>query len=217
MSDLDSLPVPNQDAIHALYPAAAAGDADALEHLLTVYHDRLAGLVRRKIGVDWQGKIDPDDVLQEAYIDVFAGIGHFVAQDDESFFRWAARIVDHRFIDHVRRWRAQKRDVARETPPSDRSQSRHASLLERCLPELRTPSSDLRRAEAVGALMACIARLPDDYRVVVQRAYLNEEPLAAVAADLGRSEDAVRRLGARAIDKLNQCLQRASRYLSSAG
>ncbi len=71
--------------------------------------------------------------------------------------------------------------------------------------------------QAVGALMTCIAQLPEHYRMVVQRLYLNEEPLAVVATDLGRSEDAVRRLGSRAVERLHRCLGRASHYLSTHG
>jgi DNA-directed RNA polymerase specialized sigma24 family protein len=75
----------------------------------------------------------------------------------------------------------------------------------------------LRHADAVGALMACIARLQDDYRIVVQRLYLRQEPLSAIAADLNRSEDALRRLAGRAIERLTRCMGRASRFLSTFG
>ena len=205
------------DTLEAWCRQAADGDLPALERLLTVHHGSLAALARRKIGVDWQGKIDPDDVLQEAYIAVFAGICEFAYRGEDSFYHWARSIVDHKFVDQVRRCRRKRRDVAREVARDGRSPSRHESFLERCLPNTQTPSAVLRRDEAVGALMSCIARLPDDYRLVVQRLHLNNEPLALLAADLDRSEDAVRRLASRAVARLKTCLGRASRYLSSRG
>ncbi|MBU0637407.1 MAG: sigma-70 family RNA polymerase sigma factor [Planctomycetes bacterium] len=194
--------------------AAAGGSTGALEKLLWTYHGRLLSFTRRKVGVDWQGKIDPEDLLQEAYIAVFAGIGEFEYRDEDSFYHWAARIVEHRFIDHVRRWRRKKRAVSREASAGRRSSS-VASLLERVQQHDATASQVLRRADAAAALLTCVARLPDDYRAVVQRFYLRQEPLADIAADLGRSEDAVRRLGSRALERLARCLGRASRYLST--
>lgn len=214
MSDTNE-PKPDATAVQTLCARAAGGNADALAQLLSLHHGRLASLVRRKIGVDWQGKLDPDDVLQEAYLAIFAGFRDFTCRDEDSFYHWAARIVDHKFIDQARRWRSKQRDVSREVAPRGGSLSRHESFLERCLPDLQTPSATLRREEAVGALMSCIARLPDDHRTVVQRFHLNGEPLATLAADLGRSEDAVRRLATRALDRLRACLRHASRYLST--
>ena len=196
---------------------AVEGGTSALEKLLWAHRARLTGFLRRKIGVDWKGKIDLDDVLQEAYMDIFDGIAGFTYQDEDSFYRWAARIIDHKFIDQVRRLRRKKRDVAREVASGERSTSRHESFFRRSFPDLHTPSRAMRRADAVGALMTCIAQLPEHYRMVVQRLYLNEEPLAVVATDLGRSEDAVRRLGSRAVERLHRCLGRASHYLSTHG
>lgn len=210
-------PIPSDSAaVEALCRAAAGGDAHALERLLWLHHGRLLSFIRRKVGVDWQGKIDPEDVLQETYVGIFADIGDFAYRGPDSFYHWAARRIDHRFIDQVRHWRRKKRDAARDTAaaPVSGSLSRHELLLERCLPETATPSRALRRADAVAAMLTGLARLPEDYRVVVQRLYLNEEPLAAVAADLGRTEDAVRRLAGRALEKLQEHLGHASRYFS---
>lgn len=208
---------PGADTIEAWCARAVAADQSALEKLLWAHHARLLGFARRKIGVDWRGKIDPEDILQETYIDIFNTIGDFAYRGEDSFYRWATRILDHRFIDHVRHWRRGKRDVSRELRPAGSASSPHQSLLERCLPNVGTPSMALRREDAVGALMACLAHLPDDYRLAIQRLYLEEQPLAAVAAELDRTEDAVRRLAGRALERLTRCLGRASRYLSTHG
>jgi DNA-directed RNA polymerase specialized sigma24 family protein len=65
-------------------------------------------------------------------------------------------------------------------------------------------------------MMMCMAKLPDDYRDVVQRVYLDEQPIAEVARELGRTEDAVRRLAGRAVERLAASMGEASRYLSQA-
>lgn len=203
-------------AIEQLCAKARGGDAAALERLLVVHYDRLLSHARRKIGVDWQGKIDPEDVLQEAYVEIFNTVPSFSYKGPESFYHWAAQIVDHRFIDRVRHFRRKKRDAAREIAAANCTHTAHMSLLERCMQETQTPIDFARRQDAVAAMMACLATLPEDYRVVIQRLHLQQESLSDIAADMGRSEDAVRRLCGRALERLAECMGRASRYLSAS-
>jgi RNA polymerase sigma-70 factor, ECF subfamily len=200
------------DVMASLAGAAATGDEAALERLLWHHHGRLLGFIRRKVGVDWQGKIEPEDVLQEAYVKIFLAVADFTYAGEDSFYRWATRILDHTFIDHVRHLRRAKRDATREVRAG--SDSRHGVLLDEVLRESLTPSRLMRREDAVAAMMACIAKLPPDYREVVRRLHLDEESLDVVAAEMGRSEDAVRRLAGRAIEQLGRCLGHASAYLS---
>lgn len=210
--DFHIQPQPDAQEIEKLCRAAADGDAQALERLLWRCHERLLSCARRKVGVDWHGKIDAEDVLQEAYVEAFRSIAGFEPRGDDAFYRWMVRIVEHRFLDHVRRWRRKKRDAAREAQP--RASRDRATALAGLLATLTTPSVALRREDAVAALMSCIARLPDDYRLAIHRLYLLQDPLSAVAADWGRTDDAVRRLASRAVEKLQQCMGRASKYLS---
>lgn len=194
---------------------AAQGDSAAIEQLLWAHRGRLFGFTRRKIGPDWQGSIDPEDILQEAYVDVFRGIAAFKYEHEDSFYRWATRLIEHRFIDRVRALRRKKRDVSREVGSGGLHASRHESFLANQLKDSLTPSKVVRRQDAVSALMACMAKLPDVWRTVVQRFHLDEEPLSNIAADMGRSEDAVRRMASRAVERLAECLRSASRFFNS--
>ena len=56
-------PNPDASAIESWCREAAEGNVDSLQRLLAFYHNRLIAYVRLKIGVDWQGKIDPEDVF----------------------------------------------------------------------------------------------------------------------------------------------------------
>lgn len=211
-------PVPLPPAeLESLCRQASAGDEDALTRLLCHHHHRLLGFTIRKIGVDWQGKIDPEDILQEAYISVVGSIGSFTWQGEDSFYHWVARIIDHRFLDQVRALRRRKRDAAREVALDASRSSRHGAMLDRLLPDFSTASRAMRREDAVAAMLMCIAKLPEDYRRAVERIYLNEEPIKDVAREMDRTEDALRRLVGRALERLAACMGRASRYISGAG
>ncbi len=205
---------PSAQELRDLCVHAAAGDEEAIERLLWAHHARFIGYAQRKIGVDWTGKIDAEDIVQEAYIDVFRLIGDFTPEREDSFYYWAARIVDHKFIDAVRRLRRKKRDIAREVARSARSSSGRLTLLERVRPNTLTPSRVMRHEDAVGAMIGCLARLPEDQRIAVTRLYLDQAPAKEVAEEMNRSEDAVRRLASRGVEKLREGMGRASQYLS---
>jgi RNA polymerase sigma factor (sigma-70 family) len=196
--------------IEALCREAAGGSAEALTTLLLLHHGRLLEHAVRKVGPDWRGKLDPEDLLQEAYFDVFTAIGSFTYQGADSFYHWAVQIVDRRYVDQVRRWRAGKRDVAREQRPGGAAAANtsiYQRMLDRHLRDSRTPSRSVGTQESVGVVMCAMARLPSDYRQVLRRVYLNGEPLAVVAADMHRTEDAVRRLAGRALERLRQDIE----------
>ncbi|MDX2197374.1 MAG: RNA polymerase sigma factor [Phycisphaerae bacterium] len=207
---------PQPTPVAALCIAASSGDADALEALLAMHHARMMGLARRKIGLEWRERIDAEDLLQEAYIDAFSHVAGFEARDEDSFYRWLARIVETRFLDHVRHWTRAKRDVSRVAGKGG-TDSMYDAVLEQCRPDEKTPSSFLRKDEAVGALMSCIARLPEEQRAVVQACLIEQRSYEEVGAEIGKTGEAVRRQCARAIEKLRECLGRAALSLSRLG
>ncbi len=210
---MHSDPLLNQDEIPGIVRAAAEGDPEALTRLLCAHHARLFGLAKRKIGVDWQGKIEAEDVLQETYAEIGQHIATFTADGEDAFFRWSARILDRRFIDQVRGLRRKRRDVSREVRGGANS-SRYETLVERCLPDHATASKMLRRQDAVAAVLACLAGMTPEHRELVERIHLRGEAVADVARDVGKSEDAVRRMAGRALAELTTKVGRASRYLS---
>ena len=163
-----------------------------------------------------RGKIDAEDILQEAYADIFAGITSFSPAGQDAFYHWAVQIINNRFIDHVRFLRRKKRDATREIGQAAAANSMYQSILDQCAGSCERPSMALRREDAQRAIMTGLCRLPADYREAVQALFLRQEPLAEVAAKLGRSEDAERRLAGRALEQLRDHLGRASLYLSSS-
>lgn len=203
--------------IEACCSAAAKGDEEAITKLIACHHHRFLGFTIRKIGIDWKGKIDAEDVLQEAYLGVFNGIAQFSPQGEDSFYHWVTKIIEHRFLDQVRALRRKKRDAAREVAFDPGQSSKHQAMLDRLMPDLTTASRVMRRQDAVGAMLLCMAKLPEEYRQAIQRLYLDEEPIKKVAEDMGKTEDALRRLAGRAVERLAACMGHASRYLSNAG
>src|SRR5262249_44822128 len=64
----------------------AAGDQQALGELWDRYRERLKRLVRLRLDRRLQGRLDPSDVLQEAFLDFARRAGEFAENPEVSFF-----------------------------------------------------------------------------------------------------------------------------------
>jgi RNA polymerase sigma-70 factor (ECF subfamily) len=172
--------------------AARAGDALAVSKLLASIHPALRARVAARLSPAVRGKVEPEDVLQQVYLKVFSRLDRFEGDDLTAFFSWVATIVDHELVDVKRGLHCRKRDVAREVPAVGQSPSASClNLLDQLFADSVTPSRVVRRDEAVGALLACLAELPDHHREVLHYRFIDGEPVATVAERLGISRDAV--------------------------
>lgn len=91
------------------------GDEGALADLFSLHRDRLWRTVHFRLDRRLAGRVDPDDILQEAYLNAAARIGHFADDSPDSFFVWLRFIVGQTMVDvHRRHLGAQKRDAVRE-------------------------------------------------------------------------------------------------------
>lgn len=205
------------DPTSAWVRRAVQGDRVALTMLLTQAHDPLAARLARRIPATLRGVIDPDDVLQEAFTDVFRHIEAFEPRDENAFERWLATIVVRRLRNAVRAHRAAKRGGGRTLVQApERWDQSVASLLDLIECADRSPSRSVAGREAVATMRAALDRLPQSHREAVQLVYLDGIPVAEAAARLGRTERAIHNLCYKAKLQLRELLGNRSRYLSSS-
>jgi RNA polymerase sigma-70 factor, ECF subfamily len=67
---------------------AAAGDAQAWASLLDEHRARLRRMVALRLDRRLQGRVDPSDVIQEAYLDATAGLAAYAERAEMPFFLW---------------------------------------------------------------------------------------------------------------------------------
>ena len=65
-------PSPDQDETDALLRQAAAGDRESWGALLSRHRDRLVRMVALRLDDRLAGRLDPSDVIQEAYLEASA-------------------------------------------------------------------------------------------------------------------------------------------------
>src|SRR5262245_16055147 len=94
---------------------AAAGDQAAVNQLFIRYRDRLRTMVRLRLNRRLPGRVDPSDVLQEAYLEVCQGLAEYLRAPALPFFLWLRHNTGQKLITvHRRHLGAQMRDADRE-------------------------------------------------------------------------------------------------------
>ena len=98
-----------------LLEQAVGGDQQAWGRLLERHRDRLRRLISLRLDQRLQGRVDPSDVIQEAYLDASVRLPDYARSPDLPFFLWLRLLVGQKIIDHHRRHLgAQARDAGRE-------------------------------------------------------------------------------------------------------
>ena len=79
------------------------GDREALAELFSVYRPRLWRMVNFRLHPQLLGRIDADDVLQDAWLKAVDRIGYFLRDASHSSFIWFRMIVNQTLIELHRR------------------------------------------------------------------------------------------------------------------
>ena len=91
------------------------GDQQALSTVWDRHRERLGRLVRLRLDRRLQGRIDPSDVLQEAFIDFAARAKEYVESPEMPFFLWLRFLTGQRLqLLHRHHLGTQMRDAGRE-------------------------------------------------------------------------------------------------------
>ena len=82
-----------------LLSRARSGDAHALAALFARYRGRLRRMVALRLDRRLQGRLDPSDVLQEAYLDLAGRLPDYAGDPAMPFFLWLRFLTGQKLID----------------------------------------------------------------------------------------------------------------------
>src|SRR5438477_11462587 len=98
-----------------LLDAARNGDEGALAVLVERHRDRLERMVRLRMDRRLQGRVDPADVVQEAYLAVRGKFPQYCADPQLPFFLWLRLEVGQKLADvHRFHLGSERRDAGHE-------------------------------------------------------------------------------------------------------
>jgi RNA polymerase sigma-70 factor (ECF subfamily) len=140
----------DSEAMNTLISQAARGDQQAASDLFARFHERLLKMIRLRMDRRLQGRVDSEDILQEAYLDASQRLADFAAHPPTSFFLWLRFLAAQKLIDAQRHHLGvDKRNAALEVSlyrgPMPEASS--ASLAAQLLGRLTSPSRAAIRAE----------------------------------------------------------------------
>ena len=200
----------------ALLEHAAGGDAQALGQLFERHRARLEMMVRLRLDRRLQGRLDPADVLQEAYLEVARRFGEYAAGGrDLPFFLWLRLLTGQKLAElHRHHLGAKMRNAGLEVSlyhgPLPRASS--ASLAELLMGRLTSASRAAIRAETQLRVQEALNSMPElDREVLVLRHFemlSNEE----TARELGIKPSAASNRHVRALRRLEEALAQGSGF-----
>lgn len=208
MSEQDSEP---QDLVSRVI----RGDENALAELFARYRQRLWRMVNFRLHHRLQGRVDADDVLQEAWINAVKRIEYFLHEASRSPFIWFRMIVNQTLIDiHRRHMETQMRDASRDRSIHGgwSSESTSMSLSFHLLGHMTSPSSAALRAELSQQLDAALASMSELDQEVLALRHFEELSNAETAQVLGISEQAASLRYVRALRRMKTVLQAIPGY-----
>ena len=179
-----------------LVARAQQGDHQAFATLYEAYRPLVYRFLRRRLDGSDESV---EDLTEDVFVKLFEKLDRYVERG-LPFTAWLYRIAHNQLVDFVRtlpRHAAQPLDVVEDVPEHQAAAEYHG-VLDR---EVLEPA---------------LARLTADQRQAVELRFLKGMSVAETAATMGRSEEAVKKLQARALANLRRSLAEAARPASAS-
>ncbi|MCA8975478.1 MAG: sigma-70 family RNA polymerase sigma factor [Planctomycetes bacterium] len=161
----------------------------------------LRAFVRQRMGAELRAREESGDIVQSVAREVLRHSDRFRHGGESGFRDWLFTTAHRKIVDRLEHWRAGKREGARE-------ERIEADVLAATGP---SPSLHASAREQLSVVEAAFARLSADERDVVTWSRLQGLSHAEIAARLGKSEAATRKVLSRGIARLAILLADADR------
>jgi RNA polymerase sigma-70 factor (ECF subfamily) len=186
-----------------------AGDDPAVGELFDLFRDRLWRMLFVRLDRRIAGRVSPDDVLQEAFLDVARRIGEYLADPAVPIYVWLRFLVVQR-MQMVQRMhlgaemRAVGNEVSLDPGPAFASAE---SMAGQFVGHMTSPSQAAMRNELRDRLRAALAEMDPLDREVLALRHFEELGNNEAAQVLGISKDAASKRHIRALKRLKELLQ----------
>jgi RNA polymerase sigma-70 factor, ECF subfamily len=188
---------------------AAQGDRQGWGALLERHRQRLRRMVALRLDPRLQGRVDPSDVIQEAYLEASARLAEYLQNPTMPFFLWLRFLAGQKLVTlHRHHLGARMRDAGREVSlyRGQLPETSSAALAARLLGHDTRPSEAAIRAELKLRLQEALNSLDPLDREVLALRHFEQLSRAEVAQVLGISEAATSKRYVRALQRLKDVL-----------
>jgi RNA polymerase sigma-70 factor (ECF subfamily) len=189
---------------------AAPADVESLAALFVRHRERLRQMVRLRLDRRLLGRLDPSDVLQEAYLDIARRAEEYLANPTMPPFLWLRFLTAQRMVIlHRQHLGAQLRDADREVSLHRGAipQATSVSLAQQLLGRLTSVSQAAIRAELQTRLQVVLNGMDPIDREVLALRHFEELSNAETAEVLGLHKAAASNRYIRALKRLKDLLE----------
>ena len=188
---------------------ARVGDRLALPELLERHRDRLRRMVDLRLDWRLRGRLDPSDVVQEAYLDVASRLDDYLRDPKLPPFLWLRLIVGERLTNlHRHHLGFKMRDAGREVSLYREAlpEASSAALASMLLGRHTSPTQAALRAERMLRVQEALNSLDPVDREVLALRHFEQLSRAETAQVLGIAEAAAAKRYIRALKRLKDAL-----------
>jgi len=192
-----------------LIQRAGQGDTKGLEALLQRYRVRLRRMIKLRLDRRLQGRVDPSDVIQEAYLEVSRQLAEYLRNPSMPFFLWLRLVTGQKLaLVHRQHLGVQARDAGREVSlyrgalPGASS----AALAAQLIGQQTSPSQAAAKAELKIRLQEALNSMDELDREVLALRHFEQLTNVDTARVLGISETAACNRYVRALERLKKIL-----------
>jgi RNA polymerase sigma-70 factor, ECF subfamily len=188
---------------------AADGQEPALAELFGRHRKRLRQMVRLRLDRRLQGRVDPSDVLQDAYLDAARQLPYYLSKPEMPPFLWLRLVTGQRLMRvHRHHLGAALRDAGREVSlyRGALPEATSAALAARLIGKQTSPSHAAARAELKIRLQEALNGMDELDREVLALRHFEHLTNAEAARVLGISETAACNRYVRALERLKKIL-----------
>ncbi len=202
-------PIPDNSEALRLVRSAAQGDDAAWERLMNAHRGRLGRMVALRLDRRLQSRIDPSDVIQEAYIDAARRLADYAKNPEMPFFLWLRFLTGQRLLEqHRRHLGAQARDAGREISlyRGVYPETTTAHSAAQFMGKLTSPSQAAMRLEQKLRLQEALNSLEPLDREILALRHFEQLTNGEAAAVLGLDKSAASKRYTRALVRLKDVL-----------
>jgi RNA polymerase sigma-70 factor, ECF subfamily len=189
--------------------AAARGEPPDWAALISRHRARLRRMVVFRLDQRLQGRVDPSDVLQEAFLEASKHLEDYVRQPTMPFYLWLRSITGHKLLAlHRQHLGTHMRDAGREVSlyRGTLPEASSAALAAHLMGQDTRPSEAAVRAERKILLQAALNSMDTMDREVLALRHFEHLSLAEVAQVLDIKEKAAGKRYLRALQRLKDIL-----------
>jgi RNA polymerase sigma-70 factor (ECF subfamily) len=203
------LPVSNDPSELEHLRRAAAGDERSLTELFTRYRSRLKRMVKLRLDPRVRGRVDPSDVIQEAYLETCQKLAAYLQDPKMPFFLWLRLTTGQKLaLVHRQHLGVQARDAGREISlyRGALPEASSAALAAQLLGKLTSPSQAAVKAELKLRIQEALNSMDPMDREVLTLRHFEQLSTVETALVLGITPTATCNRYVRALERLRGIL-----------